>query len=277
MTLRSWCRKLGVAAFALGVSLGLSQAALAASALDQVKQSGVIKVCLAQQQPDNYKDPRTGQWTGVMVDLLNELTKWMKVKAEIAEVGWDVAVLSLKQGTCDLFASSIVYTAPRAMEIAFVTPFGAKGDNIIIDKKNPKSIKAHADLNNPSINIIAELGTREHDNAQRFFPKAHILAVKVPSTVQVIDWVKRGDADAAVLPTISARWWLNVPENAAWAVMGFLDNDFGNAPNGWAVRQGDPDWLAFLNSFAGWITANGMAKQLYDAYLERTNPFAKKD
>jgi len=60
MTLRSWCRKLGVAAFALGVSLGLSQAALAASALDQVKQSGVIKVCLAQQQPDNYKDPRTG-------------------------------------------------------------------------------------------------------------------------------------------------------------------------------------------------------------------------
>ena len=254
MTLRSWSRKLGVAAFALGVSLGLSQAALAASALDQVKQSGVIKVCLAQQQPDNYKDPRTGQWTGVMVDLLNELTKWMKVKAEIAEVGWDVAVLSLKQGTCDLFASSIVYTAPRAMEIAFVTPFGAKGDN-----------------------IIAELGTREHDNAQRFFPKAHILAVKVPSTVQVIDWVKRGDADAAVLPTISARWWLNVPENAAWAVMGFPDNDFGNAPNGWAVRQGDPDWLVFLNSFSGWITANGMAKQLYDAYLERTNPFAKKD
>jgi ABC-type amino acid transport substrate-binding protein len=166
MTLRSWSRKLGVAAFALGVSLGLSQAALAASALDQVKQSGVIKVCLAQQQPDNYKDPRTGQWTGVMVDLLNELTKWMKVKAEISEVGWDVAVLSLKQGTCDLFASSIVYTAPRAMEIAFVTPFGAKGDNIIVDKKNPKSIKAHVDLNNPSINIIAELGTREHDNAQ---------------------------------------------------------------------------------------------------------------
>ena len=53
MTLRSWVRMPGVAVF----TLGLSQAALAASALDQVKQSGVIKVCLAQQQPDNYKDP----------------------------------------------------------------------------------------------------------------------------------------------------------------------------------------------------------------------------
>jgi ABC-type amino acid transport substrate-binding protein len=274
MNLRSWLR---IAGTVVVLACCVSRSALAESSLDKVKQSGVIKVCLAQQQPDNYKDPRSGQWTGVMVDLLNELAKWMKVKVEIAEVGWDVAVLSLKQGTCDLFASSIVYTAPRAMEIAFVTPFGAKGDNIVIEKKNPKSIKVQADLNNPNITIIAELGTREHDNAQRFFPKAHVLAVKVPSTVQVIDWVKRGDADAAVLPTITARWWLNVPENAGWAMMGLPEKDFGNAPNGWAVRLGDADWLEFLNSFSGWVTANGMAKQLYDEYLERSNPFSKKD
>jgi len=273
LALHTLIRATGIAALAFG----LCATAHAESSLDKVKQSGVIKACFAPQQPDNYKDPRSGQWTGVMVDLLNELAKWMKVKVEVTEVGWDVAVLSLKQGTCDLFASSIVYTAPRAMEIAFVTPFGAKGDNIIIDKKNPKSIKAHADLNNPNVTIVAELGTREHENAQRFFPKAHILAVKVPSTVQVIDWVKRGDADAAVVPTITVRWWLNVPENAAWAAMGFPNDDFGNAPNGWAVRQGDAEWLAFLNSFSGWVTANSMAKQLYDDYLERTNPFAKKE
>ena len=200
--MRNWLRRAGT----IVLAFGFCTPAVAESSLDKVKQSGVIKTCLAQQQPDNYKDPHTGQWTGVMVDLLNELTKWMKVKADVTEVGWDVAVLSLKQGTCDLFASSIVYTAPRAMEIAFVTPFGAKGDNVVVDKKNPKNIKTHADLNNPNITIVAELGTREHENAQRFFPKAHILAVKVPSTVQVIDWVKRGDADAAVLPTITARW-----------------------------------------------------------------------
>ena len=126
MTLRTWFRMLGITV----LTFSLPEVALAASSLDKVKQSGVIKVCLAQQQPDNYKDPRSGQWTGVMVDLLNELSKWMKVKTDIAEVGWDVAVLSLKQGTCDLFASSIVYTAPRAMEIAFMTPFGAKGGRV---------------------------------------------------------------------------------------------------------------------------------------------------
>ena len=71
---------------AIVFALGACKPALAASTLDKVKQSGVIKVCLAQQQPDSYKDPRTGQWTGVMVDLLNELTKWMKVRTEIADL-----------------------------------------------------------------------------------------------------------------------------------------------------------------------------------------------
>lgn len=259
------------------VLLTLPGAAGAASTLEKIKQTGTLKACFAQQQPDNYKDPKTGQWTGVMPDLLNVLAKWMKVKVEFVEVGWDVAVLSLKQGTCDLFASSIVYTAPRAMEIAFATPFGAKGDNIIIAKKNPKNIKTYSDLNNPNITIVAELGTREQENALRLFPRAKTLSVKVPSSVQIIDWVKRGDADAAVLPTITSRWWLNVPENADWGAIGFPGKDFGNAPNGWAVRQGEPDWLNFLNSYVAWVSANGMAQQLYDEYSERTNPFAKRN
>src|SRR5262249_54045643 len=91
-----------------------------ASVLDKVKNSGTLKVCFAPAMPDNYKDPKTGQWTGVMFDLATELTKWMKVKLEPVEVGWDVAVLSLKQGACDMFGSSIVYNVPRALEVNFI-------------------------------------------------------------------------------------------------------------------------------------------------------------
>ena len=41
--------------------------------LAKVKREGVLKVCYAQVTPDSYKDPRTGEWTGVFVDLVNEL------------------------------------------------------------------------------------------------------------------------------------------------------------------------------------------------------------
>jgi ABC-type amino acid transport substrate-binding protein len=112
------------------------------SALAKVKKDGVLKVCFAQGTPDNYKDPKTGEWVGVMVDLVNELASWMKVKVEKVEVQWDVAVLSLKRGDCDLFGASLIYNAPRAMEINYVRPFWAKG----MDAAIPKAIPVWGDL-----------------------------------------------------------------------------------------------------------------------------------
>lgn len=258
-------------------SLVLASAANAQdSVLDSVKKTGVLKVCFAQGTPDNYKDPKTGQWTGVMVDLVDQLATLMKVKVQPVEVSWDVAVLSLEQGACDLFGSSIVFTVPRAMEVDFIRPFGAKGDNVVIPKDNPKHFKTPSDLDNPNVTLVAVLGTREQDTAQRLFPKAKILAVKPPSDIQIVEQVRNGDADAAVLPAITVTWWARVPANAAWGKSGFPGSDFGNAPNGWAIRYGDPRWKDFLDSYSGWVASNNQSANLYNAYMERTNPFQEK-
>ena len=99
------------------------------STLTKVKKEGVMKVCYAQGSPESYKDPKTGEWLGVFVELANELATWMKVKIQPVEVQWNTAVLALKRGDCDFFGSSFVYNAPRAMEVSFVTPFRAKGLN----------------------------------------------------------------------------------------------------------------------------------------------------
>ncbi|HEX5080031.1 MAG TPA: transporter substrate-binding domain-containing protein [Geminicoccaceae bacterium] len=248
-----------------------------AGVLDDIKSDGKLTVCFAQGMPDNYKNPTTGEWNGVMVDLVHMLADWIKVEVEPIEVGWDVAVLSLKQGTCDLFGSSIVYNAPRAMEINYVAPFGAKGINVVMSKDNPKELKTPADMNSEDFTLVAELGTREQETAQRLFPKANIIPVKVQSSIQIVDHVKRGDADAAVLPAITVKWWLQVPENAEWGKMGFPGQDFGNAPNGWAVRYGDPDWKSFLDAFSNYVAANNISLDLYEEYMARTNPFIRSE
>lgn len=247
--------------------------AQAQSTLDKIKKEGVLKVCYSQILPEAYKDPKTGEWTGVFVDLVNELGRWMKVKVQPVEVGWDVAVLSLKQGTYDVFASSLIYNAPRSMEIDYVRPFLAKGINGVVAKTNPKNLKSPSDLNSENITVVAQLGSREQETVQRLFPKAKILAVRANSQLEIIEQVKRGDADAAAMPAITIKWWLQVPENAAWGREGFPGQDFGNAPAGWSVRYGDRDWKDFLDTYVGWVIANKVAVNLYDEYLSRTNPF----
>jgi ABC-type amino acid transport substrate-binding protein len=240
-----------------------------------LKQDPVIKVCYALGTPDSYKDPKTGDWNGVMVDLVNELATQLKAKVEPVEVQWSTAVLSLKRGDCDMFGGSLVYNPGRALEVSFVRPFWAKGLNMVGPKTNPKGLHHIADLNSPNITIAAVVGSRELESSRRLFPKAKFLTMPVNADIQIIDPVKRGDADVAVLPTITLQWWLQVPENAAWGMMAFPGEDFGNAPNGWAVRYGDPEWREFLDDFSNWVSVNGLAPKLYDEYLKRTNPFGQ--
>jgi ABC-type amino acid transport substrate-binding protein len=265
-------RMVGIVAALIGL-VATTCAAKADSALDRIKKDGVLKVCYSQILPEVYKDPKTGEWTGVFVDLVNELGKWMKVKVQPIEVGWDVAVLSLKQGTCDIFASSLIYNAPRAMEINYVRPFLSKGINVVIQKANPKNLKNPLDLNNPAVTVVAQLGSREQETVQRLYPKAKILAVRANSQLEIIEQVKRGDADAAAMPAITIKWWLQIPENAAWGAEGFPGQDFGNAPASWGVRYADRDLKDFLDSYVGWVIANKVAVNLYDEYMTRTNPF----
>jgi ABC-type amino acid transport substrate-binding protein len=263
-------------ALTLGLAPAFAAAAQADSVLDKIKREGVLRVCTPQIMPDLYKDPKTGVWSGVMADLLTGLTSWMKVKLQPVEVGgFDAALLTLKQGNCDLIGSSMVYNAPRAMEVNFIRPFGAKGINALVLKGNPKGLRKPADLNDPGVTIVTHLGSREYEFAARSFPKAKLLAVKAPTAVQIVEHVKRGDAAAAILPTLTIKWWLQVPDNAKWGEMAFPDEEFGNAPNGWAIRYGDPDWKDFLDNYSGYVAANNIAAKLYDQYFERANPFTK--
>ena len=270
-------RNLAAAAGAAALTLSMlsGNASAQESVLDKVKQTGTLKVCFAQGQPDNYKNPKTGEWTGVFVDLVHQLADWMKVEIEPVEVQWNVAVLSLNRGDCDLFGSSLVYNAPRAMQINYIRPMWAKGMNAVIPKENPKGFESPADLDSADVTLAVIVGSREHETAKRLFPEAKLLALQTNVDVQINESVKRGDADAALLPTITIRWWLGVSDNQAWGAMGFPGNDFGNAPNGWAIRYGDPDWKNFLDAFSNFTWANQITEGLYDTYLAKTNPFAK--
>lgn len=258
----------------LGTTTGWAQSA---STLEKVKSAGVVKVCVAQISPEAYKDAKTGQWSGVFIDLTNELANWMKWKVELVEVQWPTVVPSLKRGDCDMYGGSLVYNAPRAAEIAFIRPQWAKGVNAIVKKDDAAKFRQPSDLNKPDVTIAVVAGTSENEVARRTFPQAKILALQVNSNIQIMESVRRGDAVAALLPKITLDWWLAVPENNSWGQMAFPGMEFAASPNGWAVRYGDPDWARFLDNFSNWASASGLIQQLYEKYVATTNPYLPRN
>jgi polar amino acid transport system substrate-binding protein len=243
------------------------------SVLTKVKHEGTLKVCYAQTTPDAYKDPKTGEWHGVFIDLTNELADWMKVKVLPVEVQFSTVILALNRGDCDLFGASLLYNAPRAMEVNYIVPFAAKGMNAVIPADNPKHFTKPEDFNQDGVTLAAVAGSRDYEVAKRIFPKAKLLALQPPTDIQLFETVRRGDADAAFANGITIRWWLKSPDSK-WATIAFKD-DFSTQPNGWAIRYGDPAWKDFLDSFARWALANNRARDLYESYLSRDSLAAK--
>ncbi|MBN8875247.1 MAG: transporter substrate-binding domain-containing protein [Rhodospirillales bacterium] len=243
------------------------------SVLAKVKNEGTLKVCFAQTTPDAFKEPKTGKWTGVMVDLANELADWMKVKIEPVEVQFATVILALNRGDCDLFGASLLYNAPRAMEIDYITPFAAKGMNAVIKADNRKHFTKPEDFNQDGVTLAAVAGSRDYEVAKRIFPKAKLIALNTQTDIQLFETVRRGDADAAFGNGITIRWWLKSPDQK-WATVAFKD-DFSTQPNGWAIRYGDPAWKDFLDSYAQWALANNRARDLYESYLNRDSQTAK--
>ena len=75
------------------------------STLDKVKAAGVVKVCVAQISPEAYKDAKTGQWSGVFIDLTNELQS----------AGAKVDLTELEQGFTEAAAA---YSARKGISYA---------------------------------------------------------------------------------------------------------------------------------------------------------------
>ena len=118
--------RLGVAAAILTAFAVVELAIPAAaeeSALQKMKNTGVIKACIAQTNPESFKDAKTGECKGVNVDLLDGLADWVKVKVDWVEVTWATAVLSLTRNDCDMFGGSLQFNAPRALDVSYIVPF----------------------------------------------------------------------------------------------------------------------------------------------------------
>lgn len=56
--------KIIVGAFCLFAMLGGPSAQAGDSKIQEIKSNGALRICHAEALPMNYKDPKTGNWTG---------------------------------------------------------------------------------------------------------------------------------------------------------------------------------------------------------------------
>jgi polar amino acid transport system substrate-binding protein len=223
----------------------IQQEISATSTIETVKKRGVLKVGMDIFQPWAMKD-KNGKLIGFEIDVATRLAEDIGVKVEFLPTAWSGIIPALLTGKFDVIIGGMGITPQRALQVNFTQPYDYSGMAIVAHKKLAAGFDSLEDFNQPEVQIAVKLGTTAAAAAKKFLPQAKLRMFDTEP--QAYQELRNGNVHAVVG---------NAPRPAYEAVdysdTLFLpvQGTFTREPIGFAMRKGDPDTLAFFNS---WIT-----------------------
>ncbi|MFA8384657.1 MAG: transporter substrate-binding domain-containing protein [Pelagibaca sp.] len=246
----------GLPAFAQNTSQEIAQA----SVIETIKERGVIKIGLSLFKPWSMRD-LNGELIGFELDVGRQLAEDMGVEVEFVPTSWDGIIPALVSGNFDTIISGMTVTPQRNLTVNFTIPYAYSGMTILANTAMTEGFTLE-DYNSPDVTFAARRGATPATVIADMFPEAELLLFDEDgaATQEVLNGNAHATMASEPTPSSEARRYpdvLSVPFNEAFQAGG----------EGFAVRKGDPDALAFFNS---WITAKantGWLKERHDYWF----------
>ncbi|OWJ74802.1 ABC transporter substrate-binding protein [Haematobacter genomosp. 1] len=237
---------------ALGTSVVAPNAAAAQeSRLIEVTKSGTLRVC---QYPMYYsisfRDPATGEITGIDADLSKELAKELGVELEIVESAFGTFIADIQANKCDIGMFGIGATLKRAQAVEFSKPYLKSSIYAIARADGP--INTWADIDQPGRTAVTTLGSYVEPFMRGYLKEAKLEAISPPATREGELIAGRADVVMSDYPTA-----IKVQAEFDWAKIITPDQPLSVTPYAYVVPQGDQIWLNYINLFIDTIKLDG--------------------
>jgi polar amino acid transport system substrate-binding protein len=255
-------------ALALGSGAALS-AAIAAPAraedvadntLERVRAAKVMRIAvLPGELPYFSKDLASGTWSGMCIEMANDIAKLLDVKLEYTESTYGNSILDLQANKIDV-GFALNPTPQRALVVDFCGavfhhPFGAM-------LKKGMEAKTWADINKPEVKIAVDVGSANEAVARRFAPNAAIKSLK--SRDEVMLEMSSGRVDCVVNALVLGL--TAIAKNPNLGTYKILQTPPVAIPSSMAVRrEGDKRWRDFL---AVWVDYNRGIGQMREWFVK---------
>jgi len=161
--------------------LGISalQAAAAPSRADtpsliaEIKQKGELRVGYAVADPHQFKDPTTGEWKGIAVDMMKNWAEVLAVQHVPVDTTWETMIQGLQAGQYDI-AAALNRRPPRALVVTYSAPYMADRGVFTVDR-NKSQAHTWNDLNKAGTTICVVQGTAEDKSLTAIGTAADLL------------------------------------------------------------------------------------------------------
>jgi len=237
----------------------------AASTIETIKKRGVLKVGMDIFQPWAMKD-KNGKLIGFEIDVATRLAEDMGVKVEFLPTAWSGIIPALLTGKFDVIIGGMGITPQRALQVNFTQPYEFSGMSIVAHKKVAAGFDSLEDFNKPEVQIAVKLGTTAAAAAKKFLPKAKLRLFDTEP--QAYQELRNGNVHAVVGSAPRPAY-----EAVDYSETLFLpvQETFTREPIGFAMRKGDPDTLAFFNSWITVVTLEGWLEERHNYWFGSKN------
>jgi polar amino acid transport system substrate-binding protein len=173
-------KKLVFACLGILIIAGLTAAGDQASAQEKLwakaQSEGELRIGAAVAAPHAIRDPKTGEWSGVAIDVLRKFAEGMGVELKVVDTTWDNIIAGMQAGKWDI-AVALNRTPRRALVINYSEPYWFYQISLVYNKNNDKidpSWQSLADFDKEGITIALMSGTAQDHSVTPLIKNATI-------------------------------------------------------------------------------------------------------
>jgi len=248
------------AALASALATPASAEAAADSTLERIRAAKVMRIAvLPGELPYFNKDLASGTWSGMCIEMANDIAKLLDVKLEYTESTYGNSILDLQSNKIDV-GFALNPTPQRALVVDFCGavfnhPFGAM-------LRKGLDAKTWADINKPEVKIAVDAGSANEAVARRFAPNATIKSLR--SRDEVMLEMSSGRVDCVVNALVLGL--TAIAKNPNLGTYKILQSPSVAIASSMAVRrETDKAWRDFL---ATWIDYNRGFGQMREWFVK---------
>lgn len=243
--------------------LMLSASFAVSGMLQDIQERGKLRVGIDPGYMPFELTNQKGEVIGFDVDLAKRIAKAMNVKLELVNTSFDGLIPALLTDKFDIIMSGMTLTQERNITIAFSSPYIYIGQSILVNNKHKGAVNSYKDLNDPKFTVASELGTTGEKAIKRMIPKAKYISYETEQegVIEVVN----GKIDAFIY---------DMPFNVVAASekgagkLYHIDKPFTKEPLAIGFRQGDPDFVNWINNFMNQIRVDGVYDRIYKKWFQ---------
>ncbi|HEX7775566.1 MAG TPA: transporter substrate-binding domain-containing protein [Parvibaculum sp.] len=178
--------------------------ARAGTTLDRIHETGTIRIGLTgDYRPFSAYDARSGDFSGLDVDLARSLARRLGAKAVFVKTSWPALGADLQANRFDIVMGGVSVTPERAKLGLFSEPVLSDGKTPIARCEKAKKFRTLYEIDRKGVKVIVNPGGTNEKFVRAHLRNATIILHKDNTTI--FDEIVAGRADLMITDAIETR------------------------------------------------------------------------